>query len=355
MTDYPASLDALWAAHCAPRADDAPTCVSLFSGCGGSSLGYSSAGFRELLAADRDRAACQVFRRNFPNVPLHEGDITQLDPGVLGLPPGELDLLDSSPPCQAYSMTGLRRPGDPRGELWREVIRLASAWQPRAIVLENVKGLVTGQMRKTFTAICAALSGLGYVVAARLIDASALGVPQRRQRVFVGAVRADVGVPAFPVPATRRLTVREAWEGLDSPGPFDVPTGKGVRIAAITAPGTNGSAALKQRGGKPVHFSCVRLAWDRPAPTLVREVRAGTGSGYLHPAEDRFCGERELARLQSFPDEFDFCDLNYKIVHGLVGNSVCPLVSRAMGLALLPVLRPERIIGAQTATASGAE
>lgn len=356
MADYAASLDALWAAHRAPRASSVPTCASLFSGCGGSSLGYSAAGYRELLAADHDRAACEVFRANFPGVPLlHEGDVAALDPAVLDLAPGELDLLDSSPPCQAYSTTGLRRPGDPRGELWREVIRLAEAWQPKVIVLENVKGLVTGQLRKTFRQICAALSGLNYVVAARLIDASALGVPQARVRVFVLAVRVGVGVPVFPVPATRRLTVREAWEGLSGPGAFDVPTGKGVRIAAITAPGTNGSAALKQRGGKPVHFSCVRLAWDRPAPTLVREVRAGTGSGYLHPAEDRFCGVRELARLQSFPDEFDWCDLPYKIAHGLVGNSVCPLVSRAVGLALLPVIRPEPVFGAQTATASGAE
>ena len=178
MTDFPATLNELWAAHLRdPRADDAPTCVSLFSGAGGSSLGYSAAGYRELLAADHDRAACTVFRRNFPGVDLYAGDITQLDPAALDLPPGELGLLDSSPPCHGFSMTGLRRETDPRNELWREVVRLAAAWRPRVIVLENVQGLVAGQMKRVFTEICHSLAGLGYTVAARLLDASLSGCP----------------------------------------------------------------------------------------------------------------------------------------------------------------------------------
>jgi DNA (cytosine-5)-methyltransferase 1 len=142
VTGYADTLGELWRAHVAPRADDAPTVVSLFAGCGGSSLGYSSAGYREVLAADRDAHACAVFRANFPGVPVHQGDIAQLDPGELRLPAAGLDLLDASPPCQAYSMTGLRRAADPRGQLWTEVIRLAAAWQPKVIVIENVPGLV---------------------------------------------------------------------------------------------------------------------------------------------------------------------------------------------------------------------
>jgi DNA (cytosine-5)-methyltransferase 1 len=339
MTSYAASLDALWAAHLAHRVGDAPTCVSLFSGAGGSSLGYSSAGYRELLAADRDQRACEVFRRNFPAVPVHEGDIAVLDPSALELPPGGLDLLDSSPPCQAYSMTGLRRPGDPRGQLWRQVIRLAGTWQPRVLVLENVPGLVQGAMRAVFRDICAALGGLGYRVEARLVDSSFLGVPQNRLRVFIVAVRCDLDTPpVFPVPRTRPVTVREAWEGLDDPGAFDAPSGKGARLAPLVEPGRNGSDALRRRGGRPVHFSCVRLAWDKPANTLVREVRPGTASGYLHPAEDRFCGVRELARLQGFPDSWDWTGLRYADVHHLVGNSVPPPVARAVGETLLPLL-----------------
>ncbi len=339
MSDYPASLDALWAAHLA-RADDAPTCVSLFSGCGGSSLGYSAAGYTELLAAEWDAAAAHVFRANFPNVLLHEGDIAKLDPAALELPPGELDLLDSSPPCQGASLTGLRRAADPRTQLWREVVRLAEAWQPKTIVLENVKGLVVGHLRETFTAICKALSGIGYVVKAQLIDASLLGVPQHRVRVFIVGVRSDLGVaPAFPVPATRPISVREAWEGLASPGEFLVPTDKGLLVAQLTEPGRSGSEALSSRGAKAKHFSCKRLSWSKPANCLVRDVRVGTGSGFLHPTEKRFLGVRELSRIQSFPDEFDWAGLPYADVHHLVGNSVAPMVARAVGAALLPVCK----------------
>ena len=176
--DYPASLDALWSAHLAVRASDAPTCVSLFSGAGGSSLGLSASGYAEKLAVEWDAAACTVFRANFPGVRLHEGDITQLDPDVLGLVPGELDLLDASFPCQGVSMTGLRRETDPRTQLWREAVRLASAWHPRAVVIENVAGLVRGSMRQVFSDICASLTGLGYVVAAQSAPASAWPSPK---------------------------------------------------------------------------------------------------------------------------------------------------------------------------------
>jgi DNA (cytosine-5)-methyltransferase 1 len=199
-------------------------------------------------------------------------------------------------------------------------------------------------MRAIFRQICAALRELGYQVEARLIDASQLGVPQARVRVFIVAARCDLGTaPAFPAPRTRPVTVREAWEGLSDPGAFDVPLRKGAVLAPLVEPGRNGSAALKQRGGRAVHFSCVRLAWDRPANTLVREVRPGTGSGYLHPREDRFIGTRELARLQGFPDQWDWADLPYRDVHHLVGNSVPPTVSRAAGEALLPLLAARAI------------
>ncbi len=337
--DYPAALDQLWSAHLAPRAQDAPTVVSLFSGAGGSSLGYSAAGYRELLAAEWDKTAGTVFRRNFPGIPLHDSDIAQLDPAVLELAPGELDLCDGSPPCPGFSMTGLRRESDPRNELWHQVIRLAAAWRPRTVVIENVAGLVRGSMRAVFRDICSALTGLGYVVQAQLVNASALGVPQNRLRVFIIATRADLGVaPVFPVPTSRPVTVREAWQGLTDPGDYLVPTGKGMAVARITAPGSSGSEALTARGGKAKHFSCKRLPMDAPSMTLVRDMRHGTGSGFLHPYEPRFIGVNEASRIQGFPDQWSWADLDYTATHHAIGDSVCPPVSRAIGSALVPLL-----------------
>src|ERR1022692_353194 len=109
---YVQDLDAAWAAHLAPRKKNAPTVVSLFAGCGGSSLGYSMAGYRELLAVEWDAKACATFRLNFPGVPVHEGDIALLTNRMAGkltgLKPGELDVLDGSPPCQGFSTAGKR-------------------------------------------------------------------------------------------------------------------------------------------------------------------------------------------------------------------------------------------------------
>jgi len=289
------------------------------------------AGYRELLAVEWDDHAAEVFRLNFPDVPLHHGDIAHVDPSRLGLEPGELDVLDGSPPCQGFSQLGRRQLDDPRNQLFRQFIRLLSAWQPRAFVMENVAGLVEGPMLPLFAEMMTELKAAGYRAAARLVDASYIGVPQRRRRLIFTGVRADLALdPVHPVPSMRPVTVRQAWARLDDPGLFDVPTGKGMAVARLTKPGGQGSDALYARGGKRSHWGCKRLAWDRSSNTISKETRAGAGAGFLHPSEDRFCGVRELARLQSFPDEFDWGDGTYKQIHARIGNSVPPLMMRAV-------------------------
>jgi DNA (cytosine-5)-methyltransferase 1 len=104
IEDYPAFLEACWREHLKPKAEDAPTVISLFAGCGGSSLGYSMAGYRELLAVEWDDHAVKTFKLNFPDVPVWHGDIADLSvercmemAGLSGQ--GQLDVLDGSPPC----------------------------------------------------------------------------------------------------------------------------------------------------------------------------------------------------------------------------------------------------------------
>ena len=106
-SDYPELLDAAWSAHLAPREPGAPTVISLFAGCGGSSLGYSMAGYRELLAVEWDDNAVETFAMNFPGVPVFHGDIADLTVEraleMAGIRPGDLDVLDGSPPCQGFT------------------------------------------------------------------------------------------------------------------------------------------------------------------------------------------------------------------------------------------------------------
>lgn len=121
--EYLSILDAAWQQHLAPRTENAPTVISTFAGAGGSSLGYSMAGYRELLAVEWDDNAVATFRLNFPDVPIYHGDIARLTVDdvfrLTGLKPGALDVFDGSPPCQGFSTAGKRLLDDPRNQLFR--------------------------------------------------------------------------------------------------------------------------------------------------------------------------------------------------------------------------------------------
>src|SRR3990167_8578328 len=164
--DYLNILEAAWQDHLKPKESDAPTVVSLFAGCGGSSLGYSMAGFRELLAVEWDANAAECLRANFPDVEVYHGDVTKLEGEealyLTGLVPGQLDVLDGSPPCQGFSTAGRRQTDDPRNGLFREYVRLLGVFKPRAFVMENVSGMVKGKMRLLFVEILEELKKAGY-------------------------------------------------------------------------------------------------------------------------------------------------------------------------------------------------
>jgi DNA (cytosine-5)-methyltransferase 1 len=201
--------------------------ASTFAGAGGSSLGYRMAGFRVLWANEFVEAAREVYRLNAREGTIIDGrDIRAVKPeevlAATGLKAGELDVLDGSPPCAAFSTAGKRAKtwGKVRNysdkaqktdDLFFEFARLLDGIRPRAFVAENVSGLVKGVAKGYFLEILAALKGCGYRVEARLLDAQWLGVPQARQRMIFIGVRDDLGLkPAFPAPLPYRYSVRDA-------------------------------------------------------------------------------------------------------------------------------------------------
>ena len=196
IEDYAAHLESFWAEHKAPRKPNVPTVISLFAGCGGSSLGYSMAGYRELLAVEWDDHAVETFKANFPDVPVYHGDIAKLSVEevfrITGLKPGELDVLDGSSPCQGFSTAGKRKMEDGRNQLFREYIRLLRGLQPKVLVMENVSGMVKGKMKLIFAEILQELKASGYHVSARLMNAMYYGVPQSRQRMIFVGVKEDL-------------------------------------------------------------------------------------------------------------------------------------------------------------------
>ena len=166
-----------------------PTVISTFAGCGGSSLGYKLAGFKELLAVEWDDNAVETFKANFPDVPVYHGDITKLSSDecmrLAGIKAGELDVLDGLPPCQGFSTSGKRKYDDPRNSLFKEFARLAKDLQPKVFVMENVTGMIKGYMKQAYLQIAKTLRECGYKVCGEVMNAMYFDVPQRRERVII--------------------------------------------------------------------------------------------------------------------------------------------------------------------------
>lgn len=201
--DYSKILDDHWKLHLAAREPNAPAVISTFAGCGGSSLGYSMAGFKELLAVEWDDNAVATFKLNFPDVPIYHGDIAKLSVEEVlkrtGLRPCQLDILDGSPPCQGFSTAGKRCMDDDRNQLFREYVRLLRGLQPKVFVMENVSGMVKGKMKLIFVEILKELKTSGYEVSARLLNAMYFNVPQSRERMIFVGVRKNLEIkPSHP-------------------------------------------------------------------------------------------------------------------------------------------------------------
>jgi DNA (cytosine-5)-methyltransferase 1 len=326
MIDYSVHLDAMWQKHLAPREPDAPTVVSTFAGAGGSSLGYSMAGFRELLAVEWDNNAVETFKLNFPGVPVYHGDIAALSVdeclSMAGIEPGELDVLDGSPPCQGFSTAGMRNMDDPRNQLFREYVRLLRGLRPKVFVMENVSGMVKGKMKLVFVEILKELKASGYRVSARLLNAMYFHVPQSRERIIFIGVRDDLGIePTHPRAEGRPVIVREAIAGcsavLEAPSwrPFN------LNLWNRQRPGDNGI------NGK--YFNHVRMDFNKPSPTIPKSTVFGGFAGLYHCTIPRSLNLGELRRIGSYPDEFQFRG-NYESGLNRIGNSVPPLFMEAI-------------------------
>jgi DNA (cytosine-5)-methyltransferase 1 len=178
--------------------------VSTFSGCGGTCLGYKMAGFRVLWASEFVGAAREVYALNHPDTILDERDIRSVEGrdvlSAIKMKVGEIDILEGSPPCSAFSTAGKMEESWHRtnrysdtaqrtDDLFWEFARLVDQLQPKVFVAENVSGLVRGVSKGYFKQIYRILQDCGYRVDARLLDASWLGVPQARRRLFIQGIR----------------------------------------------------------------------------------------------------------------------------------------------------------------------
>ena len=206
------------------RKPDTPSVISLFCGAGGSTLGYKLGGFSELLGIDIDETACNTFQHNFPLTPIWNRDISSVEAEeilqYLELDIGELDVLDSSPPCVGFSICGSRNVLDERNDLLLETIRFITGIRPKVFLIENVTGLMKGKFNQIFTR----LRSTGYKLKWKSINAIYYNVPQSRQRLIFLGVREDLPTePTFPKPNLKVQRLKDVLPDVDfhSRGQFD--------------------------------------------------------------------------------------------------------------------------------------
>jgi len=302
--------------------------ISLFSGCGGSSLGYQMAGGKILLAVEWDKNAVQIYKLNFPNTSIYYGDIKNLSIDeilkITKLKIGELDILDGSPPCQGFSIAGKRKFDDTRNYLYKEYIRILNGLKPKVFVMENVSGLIQGKMKLIFAEIMKELKLSGYNVKCKLMNTMYYGVPQSRKRVIFIGVRNDLGIePSYPKPKTVPITVEEAFKNVKNKTYLIPKKEYIIKQMNTLKPGES----LSKYYNKNKFYSCIRIPKDRPSMTLTSTIFYDIS--LWHYNEPRNITIEEAKRIASFPDDFKFIG-NYKEQWARIGNSVPPLFMKAI-------------------------
>jgi len=293
--------------------------VSLFSGCGGTDLGIEQGGHDIVWANDIDAWACASYKENMKLTPACS-DIRK----VPDFP--KADLLVGCYPCQGFSLYGPRRKDDPRNFLYKEYARALGQTHPRYFLAENVKGLLSGYGKDIFKDMVADFKRKGYVVDWRLINAKDYGIPQDRERVFIVGVRKDLAKKYdFPEkthgPGLKGyVTLRKAIGGLPAPKRSEYWIGDFS---------SHYMSRNRKRGWDEVSFTI--QASGRHAPLHPRgrmPVNVGKDK-YIFPKNSyqRRLSVRECARIQSFPDHFEFMG-PLAAQYAQIGNAVPPKLAR---------------------------
>jgi len=313
------------------------TVVSTFSGCGGSCLGFKMAGYKVLWASEFIPAAQATYLANcHPDTILDTHDIRQVDPAqvlaAIGKEPGDVDVLEGSPPCAAFSTAGKREAGWGKvkpysdtqqrvDDLFFEFVRLLRGIRPKVFVAENVSGLVKGKAKGYFLEILTAMKAAGYRVQCRVLDAQWLGVPQMRQRTIFVGVRDDLGLdPVHPAPLPYRYSVRDAIPWIRGDGPMPtVQAGAGARTSSSWGHGVCMVEAetdisryaigrewdrVPAGGQSRKYLNLCKPRVDGPCNTVTAPAGMTSAATVLHPTEKRRFSIAELRRICGFPDDF---------------------------------------------------
>lgn len=329
------------------------TAIELFAGGGGLALGLEKAGIRCQLATDCDRFACQTLRHNRPTWNVIEQDIRQIDFRSYR---HRVDVVTGGFPCQTFSVAGKQQGlNDPRGTLFYEFARALDEIQPLLFLAENVRGLVSHDKGKTLQTICEVFASVGYTVLPPcVLKAVYYRVPQKRERLFIVGLRNASGLRYdFPPSQLPLFTLRDALKSgvlyasnvPVSPGQDFSPVKRAI-VQHVT-PGKNWRTLpenlqkqyLKKAFYQPGSHSSYarRVAWDEACPTLLCRP-SETRMDRIHPDEPRPFTIREYARIQTFPDDWEFSG-SLSAQYRQIGNAVPINLASALGDSIIRCLQ----------------
>jgi DNA (cytosine-5)-methyltransferase 1 len=331
----------------------------------------SRAGYRfeVALAADSEPAAIRIYQSNLPKAEARVARIEEIFEGAVGAPltnseneiagaVGPVDLLLGGPPCQGHSdLNNHTRRRDPKNALYLRMARAAEVLAPKVVVIENVTPVQwdeSGVLKATFEALIAS----GYQAAGRVLDLRRVGVPQRRRRFVLIASRLATVDPknvldhlADATPGHQDRTVRWAIEDLincnlatvyDTASQTSKENAKRIRFLfekrLYDLPNENRPKCHRDRVHSYVSMYG-RLHWNEPAQTITTGFGSMGQGRYVHPQRRRTITPHEAARLQTFPDWFDFGEKTPRgVIAQAIGNAVPPLLMLELGNLVLPAL-----------------
>ena len=306
------------------------TSIEICAGAGGQALGLEMAGFAHRLLVEYESEYCECLRHNRPMWNVICEDVRKFD----GTPyREEIDLLSGGVPCPPFSVAGMQLGENDERDLFPEMLRLVEEINPRAVMIENVRGLLDAKFDIYRSGIIANLEQLHYNVHMQLLNASDYGVPQLRPRVIIVGVRTDIeDTFTFPKPNPTMtpsvgntlydLMASNGWSGAE----------RWRAQANKIAPTIVGGS--KKHGGPDLGPTRARKAWQELGVD-------GKGVANVAPDKD-FVGlprltARMIARIQGFPDDWNFGDKKTKACR-MIGNAFPPPVAHAVGLQIAAVL-----------------
>ncbi len=310
--------------------------ISLFSGCGGVDLGFIKAGAKIIWANDIDCDAVKTYKQNIGNHIICK-DIYDVNIDEI---PNEADLIAGGFPCLGFTVAKgkSRNINDSINFLYKEYIRILKAKMTKYFLIENVPGMKSGkEFNAFFENMIKEFEDIGYRVKHKTLLASEYGVPQNRKRVIIIGTRNDIKVePNFPSPTHSKnnnlilkpyVSLKDAISDLPEDYDESIPNHVGSKHKVKI----NGYVGNRQ------------LDWNKPSPTITgRGSRSGGAVIHPHPNNKRRLSVRECARLQSFPDDFNFSGSN-GAAFAHIGNAVPPILSFYIAKEFIKVIDNKEI------------